>query len=67
MTRDEYEEALAIEIFKKESHLDPSDDNDFNAPDFGFSKADEDTKQFYRSIADWLYGWIRRNPPPDDL
>jgi hypothetical protein len=65
-TREKYEEALAIEIFKKESHLDPSDDNDFDAADFGFSKQDEDTKDYYLTIADYLFGWIRANPPPED-
>lgn len=64
MTRDEYEDALACQIFMKESHLDPSDNNDFNAPDFGWSTQEEDIKDHYRTIADWLYGWIRRNPPP---
>jgi hypothetical protein len=64
--RDQYEEQLAIQIYKKEAHLDPDDDNDFSAADFGWSKQDEQTQQFYRSIANYLFGWIAANPPPPD-
>jgi hypothetical protein len=52
------EHAMAIEIFKKESHLDPGDENDFSVDDFGFSKLDGHLQQFYLSVANTLYAWL---------
>jgi len=67
------EHAMAVEIFKKESHLDPGDDNDFAAEDLGFSKLRKDNQQFYLSVANTLYAWLcttgwtpprNQEPPP---
>jgi hypothetical protein len=64
MTEEQYKELLAIEIFKKEAHLDPDDDCDFNATDFGWSKLDAGLQDHYRSLAGHIYFWIGGNPFP---
>lgn len=57
------EEELAIEIFKKEEHLDPRGQCELDSDDWGFSKLDEQTKQFYLSLANHLQSWIYNNYP----
>lgn len=64
MTGKEYEELLAIELFKKEEHVDPSDAADFDAKDFGWSKLDLQVQDLYRSIANHIHIWMVRNPSP---
>jgi hypothetical protein len=67
------EHAMAVEIFKKESHLDPQGDTDLEAADWGFSKLDDYHQQFYLSVANTLYAWLcttgwtlprKQEPPP---
>lgn len=64
MTQDEYEELLAIELFKKDEHLDPSGETDFDAKDFGWSNLDLQTQDMYRSSANHIHLWFVRNPSP---
>jgi hypothetical protein len=45
-------EALAIRLFKRAEHLDPSSDSDSEADDWGWSKLKERTREFWRLLAD---------------
>lgn len=65
--RRQWERRFAVALFKKMEHLDPSDATDFGgAEDWGFSKLDPFDQDYYLTLADTMYCFVRADPPPDD-